>query len=60
MELQLSKCEYCGRAFTQKRRWQRFCRSLCRVRRWNRQHPRLVDQEIRVAAGNQDSHSRGA
>lgn len=29
------KCEFCGRIFEPRRRWQKFCSSICRVSAWH-------------------------
>lgn len=35
-----SSCEWCGEKFSVKRRWQKFCSSLCRFKDWDKNHPR--------------------
>ena len=34
-------CENCGESFVMSKRWQRFCSSLCRSRKWEKLHPRI-------------------
>lgn len=44
VELISKKCKECGKAFSCFRRKYRekdFCSSLCKMRRWHREHPRI-------------------
>lgn len=34
-------CEKCGKLFTQKRKWARFCSAECRTAAWCEKNPRV-------------------
>jgi hypothetical protein len=44
-------CEYCGKPFFPERQWHRFCSTPCRVRGWNKRHPRQsIDQGFKIVS----------
>ncbi len=41
----VKQCERCGKDFTPRTYWQRFCSGECRWATWDEQHPRGTKQE---------------
>ena len=41
------KCGWCGTEFQPVRKWQEFCKSICRFKRWDKNHPRTLLENIK-------------
>lgn len=48
----VTPCQQCGELYVVKREKQRFCKPLCRVKHWNRSHPRIDLGEFKLQKGD--------
>lgn len=44
-EVKMSNCRFCGKRFTIKKNWQKYCSAPCRTKAWDKKHPRVLIED---------------